>query len=769
MSIADICGKEASIRDFLEQHRGGLLNSLDDRLPPLFDEGDQSLRGHYQKLAEELKRPPFDAQFRASTALTELLTTHRSPASILYGEMGCGKTMMAITVLHFLYRMKAGAKISMVVCPPHLVYKWRREIMATLPDAEVLVLNGSDTIKKLLRLRDRWLAGDLRTLNKPYVIVLGRVRMRLGFYWHGVTNARNVILDDGEGRKVAREYLSCPDCRAVLTDPDGAPYPCSNQKEEKTFNEKRLSCKECGSRLWTMRRRTQNRPLHEVVKRCLLELPTIGKMKADNLIEMLGEENLARSLENNVHDLINGLDEDGNFLFTDKQSQRIERHLGKTEFSIKGGGDYQATEWIKRYFPQGFIDLLIVDEGHELKGGQSAQGQAFGTLASSCNKRLLLTGTLMGGYASDLFYLLWRLNPTSMVEQGFGYGKGGTLGGAESLFMRRVGVVKDIYVSKGRDDTDFRTSKGSRGISHRTAEAPGFSPEGVMRYLVPVTAFVRMGDIGGSVLPTYTEEYVGIEMAKKQRKAYDTLAKCLAKHLKEALARKDRTLLGLVLQTTLAWPDCAFRDEVCRHPRTRSEIIKVPAVFDSTTCSPKEDAIIAHVKQEKEAGRRVLLYTIYSGTRDTTTRWKSLLEREGLRVGVLRASVKTDKREDWVLTAVERGIDVLVCNPELVKTGLDLLDFPTIIFANTGYSVYTLQQASRRSWRIGQKLPVRVYFYGYTESAQTSCLDLMSQKIGVAQSTSGEMPATGLDVLNSAGESMEIELAKMLVSQQQLF
>jgi hypothetical protein len=41
---------------------------------------------------------------------------------------------------------------------------------------------------------------------------------------------------------------------------------------------------------------------------------------------------------------------------------------------------------------------------------------------------------------------------------------------------------------------------------------------------------------------------------------------------------------------------------------------------------------------------------------------------------------------------------------------LDLLDFPTIIFDESGYSLHTLRQASRRSWRIGQKWPVRVKF-----------------------------------------------------------
>jgi hypothetical protein len=35
--------------------------------------------------------------------------------------------------------------------------------------------------------------------------------------------------------------------------------------------------------------------------------------------------------------------------------------------------------------------------------------------------------------------------------------------------------------------------------------------------------------------------------------------------------------------------------------------------------------------------------------------------------------------------------------------GLDLLAFPTLYFYETGYSLHTLRQASRRSWRIGQR------------------------------------------------------------------
>jgi len=76
----------------------------------------------------------------------------------------------------------------------------------------------------------------------------------------------------------------------------------------------------------------------------------------------------------------------------------------------------------------------------------------------------------------------------------------------------------------------------------------------------------------------------------------------------------------------------------------------------------------------------------------------------------------------------------------------------------------TLQQTTRRSWRIGQKQPVDVYFLGYEKTAQIACLTLMAKKIAVSQSTSGDMPDTGLDVLNQDGDSIEVALAKQLAA-----
>ena len=43
---------------------------------------------------------------------------------------------------------------------------------------------------------------------------------------------------------------------------------------------------------------------------------------------------------------------------------------------------------------------------------------------------------------------------------------------------------------------------------------------------------------------------------------------------------------------------------------------------------------------------------------------------------------------------VKQGIDVLICHPRLVQTGLDLIDFPTIVWDETEFSVFQSTQES---------------------------------------------------------------------------
>ena len=74
-------------------------------------------------------------------------------------------------------------------------------------------------------------------------------------------------------------------------------------------------------------------------------------------------------------------------------------HCQARMWSADGGRNrrYAKAEFIKRYLPKGFFDLVILDEVHELKGGGTAQGQAMSCLIARSRKVLALTGTLRGG------------------------------------------------------------------------------------------------------------------------------------------------------------------------------------------------------------------------------------------------------------------------------------------------------------------------------------------------------------------------------------
>ncbi|MEC9358630.1 MAG: DEAD/DEAH box helicase [Pseudomonadota bacterium] len=741
------------LSQFVADFGDGLLEAVSRHHPPIYD--GTPCEGREAVMAR-LKRQPFPAQREVVQAVCRLLVDAGERAAVVNGEMGVGKTLLAVAAAAVLQATEGYGRC-LIISPPHLVYKWRREILDTVPGARVVVLNGPCTLGQLLKLRLAMLQGRPRGKHEFYV--LGRVRMRMGFHWKPAYAVRPLLFrpEANEGSQLSpatvQRVACCPACGAVAADGEGNPY-----RADAFPTEARLRCMQCNGPLWTlMRPRAQPKNRHDLMCDALCQLPTIGRKTAEKLIGTFGESQLGGMLEDNLYELINLMDADGDLVFSDRQAKRMERALATTEFSF-GQGGFQASEFIKRYLPDRFFDLLIIDEAHEFKNEGSAQGQAMAVLASKTRKALLLTGTLMGGYCDDLFHLLWRVMPQRMIEDGFCYQRG-HLGAAAMAFMRQHGVLKDIY--KETDGGAHKTAKGKR-ISVRTVKAPGFGPKGIARYVLPYTVFLKLKDIGNKVLPEYREHFTEVTMAPEQAEQYRHLQSVLTAELKQALRKGDNSLLGVVLNVLLAWPDCCFREELVRHPRTRALLAEAPALFRAEAM-PKEQELVRICKANKAEGRRVLVYTTYTGTRDTSSRLKSILEREGLRAAVLRAAIDTSRREDWIFEQVERGVDVVITNPELVKTGLDLLDFPTIYFMQSGFNTYTLQQAARRSWRIGQKLAVDVYFAAYRDTTQIACLSLMGKKIAVSQSTSGDLPDTGLDVLNQDGDSIEVALAKQLL------
>ena len=127
-------------------------------------------------------------------------------------------------------------------------------------------------------------------------------------------------------------------------------------------------------------------------------------------------------------------------------------------------------------------------------------------------------------------------------------------------------------------------------------------------------------------------------------------------------------------------------------------------------------------------------------------------------------AVPPERREAWVAQRVEEGVDVLVCHPRLVQTGLDLVEFPTICWYETDYSVYTMRQASRRSWRIGQTQPVQVVFMAYRNTLQADALQLVAKKLQSSLAVEGELPEDGLAAYGDDGDDLMLALARKIVA-----
>ena len=145
-----------------------------------------------------------------------------------------------------------------------------------------------------------------------------------------------------------------------------------------------------------------------------------------------------------------------------------------------------------------------------------------------------------------------------------------------------------------------------------------------------------------------------------------------------------------------------------------------------------------------------------------------MLTRHGFRVAVMKAdAVAPERREAWVADKVKQGIDVMICHPRLVQTGLDLIDFPTLIWYETDYSVYVMRQASRRSWRIGQTRPVKVVFMSYKNTLQADALKLVAKKLQSSLAVEGELPEDGLAAYGDDGDDgddLMMALARKIVS-----
>jgi len=296
---------------------------------------------------------------------------------------------------------------------------------------------------------------------------------------------------------------------------------------------------------------------------------------------------------------------------------------------------------------------------------------------------------------------------------------------------------------------------------------------------------------------------VACDMDPEQKDEYDRIMGIMIAENKELLKRGSLKFLGAMLWTGLDYPDRPFgwghdpdvlkafqhrHDHMPFEEAQKCELghtigywrlphnkkwdnwqgVVTPKDCQDTRVYPKEQALIDICVQQKAEGRQTWVGVNMSGKRDIQPRLKGLLQARGLKVGILRSTTcEPIDREQWI-EENGRDHDVMISNPELVKTGLDLFskkqgghNYSTIVLYETGYNLFTLMQFGRRHWRIGQPMDCRIYYLYYKGTVQQKAMDIMSRKMAAAMALSGRFSEDGLAAM--AGEdNMQMALAKQL-------
>jgi hypothetical protein len=237
----------------------------------------------------------------------------------------------------------------------------------------------------------------------------------------------------------------------------------------------------------------------------------------------------------------------------------------------------------------------------------------------------------------------------------------------------------------------------------------------------------------------------------------DVLVRFMKGHRKAA-----QRILSAYLNLLIAYPDKPCEQNPITDPRDGFPIVTPPDLRDADALLPKDETVLELTERKLRAGENVLIYTNWVRL-GTAKKLLKKFEEAGISADILHASTEPADREDWVAKRVAEGLRVLVTNPAIVETGIDLNAFTTIIFFDTGTKLFTMRQAARRSYRINQNAPrIEVYLLYYRDTVQHKFIKLMGTKLAAATLIEGGFSEEGLAAMGASGDMMTL-MAKELM------
>jgi len=437
---------------------------------------------------------------------------------------------------------------------------------------------------------------------------------------------------------------------------------------------------------------------------------------------------------------------------------------------------YPLADYISRY-QQHNVDLLIVDEAHEYASEGSAQRQAVGRLIEMGKPTMMLTGSIMKGYADSLFANFWAID--RRFREKYGYKD-------IRRFIEDYAYLKLEVDLEGKDEGE--ASYGAMSDRRFDREdgkviglAPGVMPNFVPEWLLPRAVMIDLEALGVE-LPELSQIAVPVVPAPEDewgQKVVNWARKLEAEVL--ATIRADRFQPGLAGKLMYALPMCAtYADRatadtgrgklegeakfVIRYPEdVGGGLVAAADVIPAGVLAPKEKVMVQLLKKERAEGRRTMIYMW--NTSDDAGLMRRLAEivkrRAGLKVAVLEAKkVDPGVRQDWIdREVIGKDVDVLIVNARAVETGLNnLVYFSSVIwYENPLCNAITFRQANGRIYRNGQQLPVRIYILFYRDTSQAEMMSLWMQKVSESLKTDGQDWQAALEAAGAGGADAPIQ------------
>src|SRR5579863_6469970 len=331
------------INEYLRARASELAERILQTYPPLHGVDDIA-----SPLIGQLLRKPFPAQTLAMMGAVKRWNEARGTAVI--AECGTGKTLISLGAVHVHSDRRPFTALAMV--PPQLVEKWAREAFLTLPRVRVFFIDG------------------LRTPTSSVAHAgVNEVKLRHGRI---VREGLRTTLTELRLRKTART------ARQRWDSICGFPTLFIVGRERgklSYFWRHAYGHSRCGRYQGSVVNSDTGCPIYlgEDGERLLS-----ADFKRAKLSEILGAHN-------------------------GEETAKLRRALYSALWQADGTKTrrFAPVDFIGRYMPD-FFDYAIADEVHELKG-DTAQGTALGTLAACAQHTVVLTGTLLGGYADEVF------------------------------------------------------------------------------------------------------------------------------------------------------------------------------------------------------------------------------------------------------------------------------------------------------------------------------------------------------------------------------